>query len=59
MKKTEEIKGLEQMCESYQEEIKKVRDDAREAIKISESQAMEGRRYSNIFQNPSLFEQPL
>ncbi|KAL5264016.1 hypothetical protein ACHWQZ_G005192 [Mnemiopsis leidyi] len=41
MKKTEEIKGLETMCERYQEEIKKVRDDAREAIKISENQAME------------------
>jgi len=41
MKKTEEIKGLESMCERYQEEIKKVRDDAREAIKISESQAVE------------------
>lgn len=41
MKKTEEIKGLETMCERYQEEIKKVRDDAREAIKISENQAIE------------------
>jgi len=41
MKKLEEIKGLETMCERYQEEIKKVRDDAREAVKISESQAME------------------
>lgn len=41
LKKAEEIKGLENMCERYQQEIKKVRDDAREAIKVSENQATE------------------
>ena len=43
MKKQEEIKGLETMCERYQEEIKRVRDDCKDAIKISENQAIEGR----------------
>jgi len=41
MKKTEEIRGLESMCEQYREEIKKVRDEAKDAISMSENQAKE------------------